>query len=50
MGQKESAYSIFDLENPNYVDEAASYYSDKQYDQFTIGLNEGDCRVSLAYD
>lgn len=45
-GTKENAYSIFDLENPIYVDEAAPYYSDKQYDQFTFGLKEGDCRLA----
>jgi predicted amidohydrolase len=44
-GTKENAYSIFDLENPIYVDEATPYYSDKHYDQFTLGLKEGDCRL-----
>lgn len=45
-GSKENAYSIFDLENPNYVVETAPYYSNKQYNQFTLGLKEGDCRLA----
>ena len=45
-GTKEHAYSIFDLEKPIYVDEEPPYYSDKIYDQFTVGLNEGDCQLT----
>jgi hypothetical protein len=45
-GTKENAYSIFDLDKPDYVDEAAPFYSDKHYQQFTLALMEGDCQLS----
>lgn len=48
-GEKTHAFSLFSTDNPLIEEETVeSLYSDKQYTQFTVGLNEeADCTIDL---
>lgn len=48
-GEKTHAFSLFSTDNPLLEQDAIeTFYSDKQYTQFTVGLNEeADCTIDL---
>lgn len=48
-GEKTHAFSLFSVDHPILEEESLeSFYSDKQYIQFTVGLNEeADCTINL---
>ncbi|GGA40697.1 nitrilase-related carbon-nitrogen hydrolase [Psychrobacillus lasiicapitis] len=49
-GEEEHAYSIFSIADKQvYLDEMSPYYSDKMYDQFTVGTNRlSDCIIDIT--